>query len=326
MPFGGGISQEQATIVARAGAMVQACEAGAAVLLEEPLAYFAARSHERRVVFASAMLEMEECGLLADTQALPPTVRVTLCSRFSTVSDVPEKSSDPANAETSGSLANRIKSILELPDLVDFYALVAERRQEIVVEALRLAKDAGAALAQHGVEAEVPQSSRIQHLARSLEALDLFVQCLPFFNGTWAEPALVIRNMEQATRLADAMPMPMPMPMLWLALGEALLQSGRSQAALGALNRAVSLSPEWARARHSRGLVYLNLNNASLAEQDFNSALRLNAENPEYWQSRGVLRLLLGEESSMCDDFRRACGLGRCAALESARTSGMCSE
>ncbi len=320
VPFGGSVSKENALVIATAAASAAVCQKGADAIGARPLAFFAARTPERRLALATALMDREECGRLAQEGETPPRVSITMCGWLPLPENAPaaKSNTEEAVAVPPDLFERQVKEMLAVRGWLDFYEALAGRRALLAGEALILAGDAGAVFARRGAEADAPQSPRLLRLARGLEALDLFERCLPLFNGVWAAPEMVVRDMERATELDGGV------PFFWTVLGEALFQTGRNRRAIEALDRAVELAPEAARPRHSRGIVYLGMSSVPLAEQDLSAALRLDPENPEYWQSRGALRARQGEHEGMCGDFLNACRLGLCDAYGNALRNGWC--
>ncbi len=320
VPFGGSVNMDSALVIATAAASAAVCRQGAEAIGTRPLAFFTARTPERRLALATALMEREECGRLAQEEGTPPRVSITMCGWLPLPENALAAKSNAEEAAPAPSdlFERRVKEMLTVPGWLDFYETLAARRALLAGEALSLAEDVGAVVARRGAEAEAPQSPRLLRLARGLEALDLFERCLPLFNGVWAAPEMVVRDMERATELDDGV------PVFWTVLGEALFQTGRNRRSIEALDKAVELAPPAARPRHSRGIVYFDMNSVPLAEQDLNAALRLDPENPEYWRSRGVLRARQGERAGMCGDFLNACRLGLCDAYDNALRNGRC--
>ncbi len=140
--------------------------------------------------------------------------------------------------------------------------------------------------------------------------------------------------------------------------GLAYSRLGLHQKALEDLGRAIELKPDYADAYGNRGVVYSNLENHQLAFEDFNKAIALNPDDPDLYNNRGVASVKLGFYQRAIDDFskaierspgnldaiykrsvvyleqgnrdlgcrdaRKACELGNCAILESARSKGDC--
>ena len=311
VPFGGGVTRKGASVIAVAAATTAVCREGAEAIGAWPLVFFAARTPERRLALAVALMERAECGRLLREDSVPPRLEVTVCGWLPMGEE-----GDVAGA--SDLLGLRVKEMLAASGRLDFYETLAVRRALLVAEALALAEEAGGFATRWKEAAKAPQSPRLLYLLRALEALELFERCLSLFSGVWADPESVVLDMERATELDGEV------YFFWAALGEALFQTGRNRRALEALDRAVELVPDAARPRHSRGLVYLGMNSVALAERDLSAALRLDPENPEYWQSRGVLRMRQGEQAGMCADVLEACRLGLCGAYDNALQNGWC--
>lgn len=137
--------------------------------------------------------------------------------------------------------------------------------------------------------------------------------------GGWGlAPEAMLRHMRRAVSL-DARN-----PLLWNALGEALLLLDRPQDAMEAQDRALKLSPGFARALHARAVCHLRLQMPALAVADASAAIRLRPDVAANWRVRGAAWQVRGEPGPMCDDFYRACALGDCEGLGLARGRGQC--
>lgn len=329
MPFAASITRDHAAAIAFAVAANELCEQAAEKLDTFPVAAMLAPGQRRLRGLALALLDIGEYRREERDGYL---LRVTASCTSPLFDHIPGSMEDSTAFDH---VFAAIKEQSRHTQRLESYAQIVEARAQLTAEALSLGKAATAAIARAAATAGTnnpspavaPQSPRIIHLANALEALQLFESCLPLLLGNangepsllvWAQPQTVIQRMERAVVLDRSA------PYLWLALGEALLQEQRRQPALEALNTAVELAPDSARARHARGLLHLMANSATLAEQDLNAALRLDPDQAIYWHSRSMLHNKLGDYDSMCADMRTACHLGLCDGFDQARGHGYC--
>lgn len=132
---------------------------------------------------------------------------------------------------------------------------------------------------------------------------------------------------------------------IYLALSTALLDAGRPQKALEAASTAIKNAGAhmensednivWpillARALYTRGMSHWRLDQLALAETDFDRAEdNLNglgnnyALLPRVFLARGALRGLRRNTEGMCEDYEKACVMGKCEGMASARGQGLC--
>ena len=313
MPFGGEFALEDAAAIASAHAVQILSQEASREFTAMPVAAFASNIAGSPQAWAFAALGMYVCDQKIDTGTRPNRVTVTWCTG---VEDA------PAIAMTEW-----VQAEMRQPERLAWYGLVHERRILLLNEALLLGADVSAYLTRRPEDASPPQSPRLRQLARSLTALDLFTACLPLYeengdgNGAWADPQAVIQAMQRAVLLDEHI------SLFWETLGDAYRQINRTQLALEALDRAVVLDPQSAKARYLRALVHLAPRTISLAEQDLDAAIRLAPDRAAYFEVRGgSINAPRGDYEAMCRDFRAACLLGVCRALESARMVGYCAD
>jgi len=362
-PFGGGLRKESAIVIARSAARLAALREGVAPLLEgsaaASFATLAAHDPQRRLAVASAVLVTR----VTDTRVhgYPPEVRVAVTVQAA-LPDAPapapssglssERSPEISNVTPPGEIphlspagAERVRAVLRDEALLELHEDVLRREAALTEEALDAAQATARHVARHGGEGESPFAQRLGALARSLEALELYRACLSGlpaggdtadkgdtppqhaaadngigsgWGGWGAPPEAMLRHMRRAVAL-DARN-----PLLWNALGEALLLLDRPQDAMEAQDRALKLSPGFARALHARAVCHLRLQMPALAVEDASAAIRLRPDVAAHWRVRGAAWLVRGEPGPMCDDFYRACALGDCEGLRLARGRGQC--
>ena len=106
--------------------------------------------------------------------------------------------------------------------------------------------------------------------------------------------------------------------------GNAYARLGDLHRALADLDRAVSLAPKSAAAHNDRGSVHGSSGEYRRAIEDFDRAIALNPGLASAYVNRGITRAATARTDAACADFHRACELGRCMAIETARSNGHC--
>ncbi|MGJ3521667.1 tetratricopeptide repeat protein [Nitratidesulfovibrio sp. D1] len=344
VPFGGGLRKESALVIARSAARLAALREGMPILREGAAASFAAlaaHDPQRRLAVASAVLATRVTAIRVE--GYPPEVRVAV-----TVQAVPPPGMASGDAAVAGSGdaaadgSDLVRAVLRNESLLELHEEALRREAALTEEALDAAQATARHVARHGGDDESPFAQRLGALARSLEALELYRACLTGIpaegeaqdgdsaavpapqaangagNGWGLAPEAVLRHMRRAVTL-DARN-----PLLWNALGEALLLLDRPQDAMEAQDRALRLSPGFARALHARAVCHLRLQMPALAVEDASAAIRLRPDVAAHWRVRGAAWQVRGEPGPMCDDFYRACALGDCEGLRLARGRGQC--
>ena len=330
-PYGGSLSREAATHLARAAAYVQALQQAMRQLESNKAALFGATSARRREALANAVHRPHF------TVTPPPGTYDTKGEvRVDLRLDTPSRT-----------LNQRVRETLLQRDLLDLReAFVAQLRQSAeegrelarrmleIRELLRRDNTAQGAKAHttpgraESSDAELSQRPRtgearqveqnLAYVIHRLEALWLLDDVLTRLRGVWREPAAMAAQLRKAIRL-DARN-----PLLWTALGEVQLQMDQPQNALESLNNALVQEPDMARALYMRGLAHLRLQHSALAEADLSAALRLQPGNAAWLRARGAVRMIREDFSPMCDDFAEACALGDCEGLAAARKRSLC--
>lgn len=107
--------------------------------------------------------------------------------------------------------------------------------------------------------------------------------------------------------------------------GTAYIQLRQYQKAIDDFTRAIDLKPyDAVYAYDNRGAVYYSLGRFREAIADYSEAIRLKEDDAEAYYNRGLAYLQLGENAPGCFDAQKACELGECDLLESARGKGFC--
>ena len=84
------------------------------------------------------------------------------------------------------------------------------------------------------------------------------------------------------------------------------------------------MQPDYADAYFFRGTVYDNLNNYKRAIEDYNQAIRLKTNYALAYNNLGRAYFLQSKNKLGCPDVQKACTLGICTMLESAKDKGYC--
>lgn len=99
---------------------------------------------------------------------------------------------------------------------------------------------------------------------------------------------------------------------------------GQYQPAIDDFGRAVRLEPHFSLAYYNRGIVYSSLNRYSEALDDFNEAIRLKNNYADAYNQRAHIYFMQGLYENGCADAQKACELGKCGLLETAKGKGHC--
>ena len=112
----------------------------------------------------------------------------------------------------------------------------------------------------------------------------------------------------------------------WVENGLALKRGGEASKTelLSYFNNAIQLDPQYARAFGNRGLVYLEMKQFDKALRDFNQSIRLDGTNPKGYVYRGDTYKKIGKKIEMCVDYRKACELDVCSALQMVQADNLC--
>ncbi|MEE9913816.1 MAG: tetratricopeptide repeat protein [Deltaproteobacteria bacterium] len=106
--------------------------------------------------------------------------------------------------------------------------------------------------------------------------------------------------------------------------GIAYTQLGQNEQAIKDFNEAIRLKPDNVNAYNNRGIVYFNLGQYQRTIEDSNEAIRLKPDNVNAYNNRGASYLKQGNKKLGCRDLQKACALKNCLLFESAKTKGFC--
>lgn len=306
-PFGNKIPFDAAARAAKAAARQEAMRAVARRLVARPDVQFIGQAGPSSIPRDPLALAYATTGLRASDAQTPDS---PLPGRARTCVNV----SLPRDQD--------LRRVLLHPDVLELYTLAATKETSLLEEYDRIAsslldseepggqKEAGDGAAAY--------SNRLAALAGALQGLDLYLDLLPSFFGTWQDPQKTgdamqrILSLDQNNALAAN------------AYGECLLLLNRPQEALEAQNTALRLDPDFARAFHARGVANLALGLPALAVADFNEAIRLAPHTAMYRRDRAAAWLVRQESGPMCRDFHDACALGDCGGYQWALAQDKC--
>ena len=108
-------------------------------------------------------------------------------------------------------------------------------------------------------------------------------------------------------------------------LGLSLLAEGKNKDAIEHFNKAIYLYKEHAAEFYNnRGLACANLGQYQLSIKDYNEVIRLKTDDYIFYSNRGVAYLQKGDNTLGYRDAQKACALGNCKTLKSAKGIGLC--
>lgn len=96
------------------------------------------------------------------------------------------------------------------------------------------------------------------------------------------------------------------------------------QLALNDFNEAIRRMPFYADAYYNRGVTYDKLSQHQHAIDDYNKAILLKPDYTKAYINRGIVYLKKGNKTLGCSDAGKACALGHCETLKTARGLGLC--
>ena len=106
--------------------------------------------------------------------------------------------------------------------------------------------------------------------------------------------------------------------------GHAHYYLGKYDKAIDDYTKAIAKNPNYALAYSMRGLSRTRSGHYPQAIEDFNRAIALGPKEADYYKGRGFTYLHLKQPELMCQDYKKACDLGDCELLESARKEKAC--
>jgi protein O-mannosyl-transferase len=104
------------------------------------------------------------------------------------------------------------------------------------------------------------------------------------------------------------------------------LNIGNMEDAFYHCNAAIQIIPVYADAHLGRGVCHAKLGRSELALADFREAIRLKPDNADAFNNRAVFYFRKGDKKTGCTDAQKACALGNCQALDTAKIKGYCQQ
>jgi tetratricopeptide (TPR) repeat protein len=101
-------------------------------------------------------------------------------------------------------------------------------------------------------------------------------------------------------------------------------ERGQYKLAIEDFNNAIRIIPTFADAYYNLGFTYDKRGQYQLAIENYNKAIRLKPDYTEAYMNRGIAYLKRGNNTLGCRDEQKACALGNCKTLESAKGIGYC--
>lgn len=106
--------------------------------------------------------------------------------------------------------------------------------------------------------------------------------------------------------------------------GIAYSHLGQQQLAIEDYTEAIRLKPDLVVAYNNRGNTFNRLGQYQNAIQNYNKAIRLKPDHADAYQNRAVAYFKKGDEIRGCLDAQKACELGNCKTIETAKSRGLC--
>lgn len=106
--------------------------------------------------------------------------------------------------------------------------------------------------------------------------------------------------------------------------GIAYASLGNSQRAIQDYDKAIRIKPDYAEPYNNRGNVYANLGHYQKAIEDYNKAIRIKPDYALAYNNLGAVYLLKGNNDLGCRYAQKACALGACKILKTAKIKGKC--
>jgi tetratricopeptide (TPR) repeat protein len=106
--------------------------------------------------------------------------------------------------------------------------------------------------------------------------------------------------------------------------GVAYIKLGQYHLAIECFNEANRRNPYNAEAYNKRGFAYLKLRQFQRAIEDYNQAITNQPDYADAYYNRAVIYFTQGHKNLGCLDAKKACELGNCKILKSAKDKGYC--
>ena len=96
------------------------------------------------------------------------------------------------------------------------------------------------------------------------------------------------------------------------------------QLAMEDFNKAIRLYPNYAEAHYNKGLTYFMIGQYQNAIEYYNKVINLKSDFADAYRNRALVYFKQGNRNLGCLDAQKACELGNCKTLESAKNKGYC--
>ena len=106
--------------------------------------------------------------------------------------------------------------------------------------------------------------------------------------------------------------------------GVAYSKLGQYKNAIEDFSKAIALNSNYYTGYNNRGLAYANLGQYENAIEDYNNAINLKPDYVKAYNNRADAYFSLGNKKLGCLDLHKACSLGDCGVLETARSKSYC--
>ncbi len=110
----------------------------------------------------------------------------------------------------------------------------------------------------------------------------------------------------------------------YAARGNAYYNLKQYQTALEDYSKAIQLQNDSSIFFNNRGNVYKELEMYQQAIGDYNEVIRLKPDAPTGYYNRGNIYFIQGEEKTGCDDAQKACDMGNCQLLDFGKEKKYC--
>ena len=294
---GGFITPLQASIIAQSAAWLEAVD-HAASEHSSTAARLAAHEMPQRAALMAASLATKVWTDHFSADATSVTAHVTV------------------NSDDQQDYA--IRASLQCPDKIELEQTVLARLRPLVHDARKASQDSVTAFNRGAVTEAQMLAEQAQAAAHRIAALWQLQTLLPRYCTLWSEPE------DTGEKLHRALEDDPQNALLWCALGQTQLQRDTPGKALESLQKALTLEPNLLTARVAQGLAHLREGQPALAETDLTTALQARPNTPQWLRIRGAIRMMLGKNDAMCEDFINACTRGDCEGLAEARRRQLC--
>lgn len=174
-----------------------------------------------------------------------------------------------------------------------------------------------------GESSPTPAVSAVRPAMSSTSVSPKARRCMEEVGRLCADP-IGCGNAEKAADLLDEAVSADPLDAsAYMMRGRVLSELRYHEEAFNDVTKAIRMRPS-AEAYAVRGLVCLRHGRSEGARRDFEYAERMDPKDPMVYAYRAAGEFLEGRKGEGCDDLRKACSLGFCLSLESAKSEGLC--